>query len=110
MSVSIAAAQGALKEEEGKLKKLIKSLKKLVSKEFLMMLLILLLALPLALITYYLVDTYGFSDAGRKAAICKALGDKPLWLGSFVLNVVGIYSARMVAGAIKQMTGKKGDE
>ena len=101
MTVSIAKAQGALKEEEGKLKKLLKSLKKLVSTEFLWMLFALLLAIPLALVTYYFAWNYGFSDADIKEAICKVLNGKPLWLGCYVLNVVGVYFARAVKGAIQ---------
>ncbi len=106
MSVSIAKAQGALAKEEGKLKKFLKALKKFMSVEFLWILIALLLALPLTLVTWYAAWEYGFSDEEIKGAICKILNGQPLWIGCLVLNVAGVYFARAVSGAIKQLTGK----
>ena len=58
-SATIAKEKAALAQEEGKLKKLIATIKKFFAKEFLWVLFVLLLGLPIGLIITYIIETYG---------------------------------------------------
>lgn len=105
MSETIAKAQAALAKEEGKLKKMMKALKKIFAKEFLWVLLVLLISVPFAVIIEHLlclIDEISITVE----ALEDALGGYSLFMGVYVTIVVGIYFSRMVVGAIKILTKK----
>lgn len=105
MSGTLADAKATMAAEEGKLKKLLKAIKKVMAKEFLWVLLVLILAIPLAFIFMYILDEYA---SGKTVEyICEILGEIPLFMGCYLLSIAGIYFARMTNGAIKTLTEKK---
>lgn len=103
-SATLAKDKAALAKEEGKLKKLLAAIKKLFAKEFLWVLVVLLLGLPLALTITYVVETYGSEDIINM--IKKILEGKPLFIGAYAVSLAGIYFTRTVVGAIKLMANK----
>ena len=104
MSVSLAKEQAALTKDAGKLKGILVSIKKLFAKEFLWVLFILLLALPLALAINYILETY--SPEALLTIINNLLEDNSLFAGAYALSIAGIYFTRTVVGAIKTLTEK----
>ena len=102
-----------LKQDSGKLKKLYATIKKAVAKEFLWMLLVLGISIPLALILQYIIS----KDAKiLSAELAKDLNDlenilapeQPAFWVLYTITVAGIYFTRLVAGAIKtQLNDKK---
>lgn len=103
-SRTLTSQKALFVKEEGKLKKLLVAIKKLFAKEFLWVLLVLLLSLPLALIITYIIETYASEQILRM--ITEILKDKPLFMGVYLLSLVGIYFARTVVGAINLLTIK----
>lgn len=104
MSAVLEKEQAALTAAEGKLKKLLAAVKKFFSKEFLWVLLILLMGLPLALIMTYVLETYASEEV--LSALTTLLEDSPLYIGCYVTSLGGIYFTRMVVGAIKTLITK----
>jgi hypothetical protein len=104
MSVALAKKKAALIKDEGKLMKLFKVIKKLFAKEFLWILLILLLALPIALIITYVLEAYG--PEVFLITINKLLEGKPIFIVAYGVSIAGIYFSRIVLGAIKTLTNK----
>ena len=104
MNATITGDKAALMKGEGKLKKFFASIKKLFAKEFLWLLFILLLGLPLAIITYYLTETYASTKVWDN--IKKITGDNQVFIGFYMLSLIGIYFTRIVVGAIKTMIKK----
>lgn len=94
--------------EDSKWKKLFGVLKKFLAKEFLWALFSLLMALPLASVTVYLLDTYANSEI--RVAMTDLLDNKPIYTGAYVVNLAGIYFSRTVIGAIKTLTTKKAQQ
>lgn len=102
-----------LKKDSGKLKKLYATIKKAVAKEFLWILLVLGISIPLALILQYIISL----DAKiLNAKIAEDLQDleniiapnQPAFWVLYTITVAGIYFTRMVVGAIKtQLNDKK---
>ena len=105
MSEPFAKGKEALAAEEGKLKKLLKAVKKIIAKEFLWVLFILLISIPLALALKYIVETY--ASAETITAIYEVLDGITLSVGCYAVSIAGFYFARMVVGAIKTLTEKK---
>lgn len=103
-SKTLTSQKALLAKEEGKLKKLLVAIKKLFAKEFLWVLLVLLLGLPLALIITYILETYASEQILEMTT--KILKDKPLFMGAYLLSLVGIYFTRTVVGAIHLLTNK----
>jgi len=104
---TLAKQQAALAKEEGKLKKLLASVQKFLSKEFLWVILVLLLAVPLGLVMTYLFNEYATSD--QIMTVCDMISDRPLFVGFYVLNIAGIYFTRAVIGSIKTLVDKKSE-
>lgn len=104
MNPELEKEVAAFKEGEGKLKKLFASIKKLISKEFLWVLVVLLLGLPLALILTYLFETHASEE--MLVMTKKILEGNPLFIGAYMICLGGIYFTRMVVGAIKTATKK----
>lgn len=105
MSETVAKGKEALAAEEGKLKKLLKVVKKIVAKEFLWVLFILLVSIPLALAMKYIVEEYASAEV--ITAIYEVLDGNKLSVGCYAVSIAGFYFARMVVGAIKTLTEKK---
>ncbi|KJS05769.1 MAG: hypothetical protein VR77_01515 [Flavobacteriales bacterium BRH_c54] len=103
-SATIAKEKAALAQEEGKLKKLIATIKKFFAKEFLWVLFVLLLGLPIGLIITYIIETY--SSEKIMEMINKLLNGKPLFIGAYAVSLAGIYFTRTVVGAINLMANK----
>lgn len=103
MSVTIAKQQAALAKEAGKLKKLAKVVKKFLAKEFLWVLTVVVLAVPLAIILIYLAQKLpeGLVDLN------KLKEDKSMFTVFYLVSIVGIYFTRAVVGAINVLVDKK---
>lgn len=108
MSTAIAKDQAALMKAEGKLKKLFKAVKKLFAKEFLWVLFIALLALPLALILNYVLTTYVSATIVTKLEnmLKEILGDDTTFTGAYGVSVAGIYFTRTIIGSMKSLIDK----
>ena len=105
MSDAVAKGKAAMAEEEGKLKKFLKAVKKLFAKEFLWILFVALVSLPLAFALEYVILTY--VSAENIKAICNVLDGYSLFMGCYGVSIAGFYFARTVVGAIKTLTEKK---
>ncbi|TPN86220.1 hypothetical protein [Aquimarina algicola] len=97
-----------IKNEEGKFKKIWAAVKKVISKEFLWMLFVLLASIPIALILEYVIkkDAGAFAEIEEVSQIITK--EHPTFTVLYGLCVLGIYFSRMVAAAIKtQIENKK---
>ncbi len=103
MSGALAKEKEALAKEEGKLKKLLAAIKKFMAKEFLWVLFAALLAIPIAFIMTYTLETYAKDIV---TYLNEFLKGKPLFIASYVLSIAGIYFTRAVVGAIETMVKK----
>ena len=103
-SKTLMHQKGSLAKDEGKLKKGLKALKKIFAKEFLWVLFILLLGLPLALIATYIVETYASEKISN--VIARILGGKPTFIGAYIISLIGIYFTRVVVGALNSLGHK----
>jgi len=105
MSPTMSKTKAALAADEGKLKKLLKAIKKLLAKEFLWVLIILLLGIPLAFIMMYLLESLASENTIK--AMCDVLNGASLYAGCYIISLAGIYFTRMTVGAIKTLIEKK---
>ncbi len=94
-----------LETEEGKWTKLYAAIKKIIAKEFLWALVSIILALPLAAVTVYLLNNYGSKEL--YTVITGFLEEQEFYTAAYVVNLAGIYFSRMVIGAIKTLTNKE---
>lgn len=104
MKNSSANTVKSMQAEEGKLAKLAKALKKFVSKEFLWVLFVIVLALPLTLMTSYIIKKYAYEDAMKIVNIISE--GSSLFVVNLFINMAGIYLARAVAGALETLSLK----
>lgn len=93
-----------IKEEEGKLKKLLKAIKKIIAGEFLWLLFIAIISIPIALAIRYLLLTYATDEMIE--VIHKILEGNSILIGCYALSVAGIYFSRAIVGAIKTVVEK----
>ena len=105
MSVNLGKEQAALTKEVGKLKKIFDAIKKFLAKEFLWVLLALIIGLPVALVITYVINNYAPEEL--KTIVDNYLNGKPTLVGAYALSLVGIYFARTLAGVLKTLGGKK---
>ena len=105
MSDAVAKGKEALAAEEGKLKKFLEAVKKLFAKEFLWVLFVALVSLPLALALEYIIVTYVSEENIER--ICEALDGYSLFMGCYGISIVGFYFTRTIIGAIKTLTESK---
>ncbi len=89
--------------EKSKLTKLFSAIKKLLAKEFLWIVGILLLSLPLALIGNYLIAKF---TPSLLPVIGSIPGNGSSLIGSYEISVAGLYFSRAIAGSIKTMIKK----
>lgn len=104
MSGALSKRKAALAAEEGKLKKLLKLIKKIMAKEFLWVLFILLMSIPLSLILEHLISTYASCDIIEY--VYDVLEGDYLLESSYIVSVAGFYFSRTLIGAIKTLTEK----
>jgi len=104
MSGALSKRKAALAAEEGKLKKLLKLIKKIMAKEFLWVLFILLMSIPLSLILEHLITTYASCDIIEY--VYDVLEGDYLLESSYIVSVAGFYFSRTLIGAIKTLTEK----
>ena len=104
MNGTVAKEQAALKKEGGKLMKFLTMVKKFISKEFLWVLYVLLLALPLG---YVLMQLFFKLPTDIRSQIIEWLNTVPLYILTYALAIIGVYFTRMVIGAIKTLTKPK---
>ncbi len=108
------------KAEAGKLKKIAAALQKIISKEFLWMLFVLMISIPIALIGMYIIhfctDIVGEGTtivpqevAAEFEEVASIISKKhPTFMVLYGITVLGIYFSRMVIAAIKtQLANKK---
>lgn len=94
----------SMEAKEGMLMKLIKALKKLISKEFLWVLFVIVLALPLTLMTHYFIKKHAYTDAMKIVDVISK--GSSLFTVNLFLNMAGIYLVRAVAGALENLSVK----
>ena len=104
MSTTLAKEQATLAKDTGVLKKLLASIKKLFAKEFLWILFILILGLPLGLTFTFTIQK--FASAVVLDVIKEIIQTTPLFIACYLFSLVGIYFTRMVVGAIEMMVNK----
>lgn len=101
-----------LKKDAGILKKLMASIKKALAKEFLWILIILAISIPIALILQYIISL----DAkllqtelskNIKAVATELYPKQPTFRLLYTLSVTGIYFSRLVTAAIKTQLNSK---
>ncbi len=100
------------KKNAGALKKLVASIKKAVAKEFLSVLLIMAISIPLALALQYIIsadaqllEAERIKDLEEITAILTP--NQPPFRVLYALCVAGIYFSRLVTGALKTQLGSK---
>lgn len=101
---SLAEQQAALTKEKGKITKFFKSLKKFISKEFLWILIALVLGLPLAFLFFHLST---FLPAEIIKEIDTFLDTTPRFVAAYAFSLVGIYFTRSVIGSIETLIKKE---
>jgi len=105
MSAGLEKAKASVAAEEGKLKKLLKAIKKLIAKEFLWVLAVLLLSVPLSLL---LNQAYNrFATVEIKNAVAELLEGNSIDLATYVVSIAGVYFTRMTVGAIQTVIKKE---
>lgn len=104
MSTTLAEAQASLAKDDGVLKKLFTAIKKLFAKEFLWILFVLILGLPLGLLLTYIIQH--FASAAVLHVINEIIQTTPLFIACYLMSLVGIYFTRTVVGAIDVMVNK----
>ncbi|HIB47315.1 MAG TPA: hypothetical protein EYN07_07990 [Flavobacteriaceae bacterium] len=97
MSGILAKEKAALAKEEGKLTKFLKAVQKFMAKEFLWVLLAVVLAFPLAYLIDYVLQNYMYEVYGDLKIY---MNDRPVLLATYLIAIAGIYFARAVAGSI----------
>ncbi|MBD78267.1 MAG: hypothetical protein CL840_05040 [Crocinitomicaceae bacterium] len=102
---TLAKEQAALAKGQGKLKKFLAAVKKLFAKEFLWVLAILLLALPMATIFTYLLQKY--APKPIMDDILGYLKGTSLFIAAYAFSIAGIYFTRTVVGAIETLVKKE---
>ena len=104
-SSSLAAEKTKVTKELGALTKMIKAIQKFISKEFLWILLALILGIPFAFVLTWIVNTY--LPASTVKQIIDTLNGYPLFVDAYVVAIGGIYLSRMVYGALKSLGSNK---
>jgi hypothetical protein len=89
----------SLAAKEGAFAKLLAAIQKLVAKEFLWILFVVHLSIPLAFIVNYGIEHIASDDF--KNIIKNETGSSGTFLGAYIVSFAGIYFSRMVSGAIK---------
>lgn len=101
MSTIIAKEQAAFAKEEAKFKKFLAAVKKLFAKEFLWVLVVLVVAVPITVLLKIWVETYTSKEALN--AINQLFKDE-LFLGLYIITIAGIYIIRTITGSIKLLS------
>lgn len=102
MSSPFQKGGAALKSEEGKLKKVFAAIKNFFAKEFLWLLFILILAIPIAFITEYIFNNY----APKSADIKQNLNGQSIFVAAYIVSIAGCYFTRIIVGAIQTLASK----
>ncbi|MFT5780055.1 MAG: hypothetical protein ACI837_003016 [Crocinitomicaceae bacterium] len=94
--------------EPSKISEIVDFVKGLLAKEFLALLIILVIAFPLALGIGY-VMTFFFENSTTKNLVCAECVVEPKqeqlpFIFLYMIAIAGLYFARLVAGAIKTVT------
>ena len=105
MSSGLERAKASAAAEEEKFKKLLKAIKKGVAKEFLWVLAILLLSVPLSLVLKYGYDKLATIEI--KNTVTEILEGNSMALASYMVSIAGIYFTRMTMGAIQTVLKKE---
>lgn len=93
-----------LAAEEGKLMKFIKAVVKLISKEFLLLLLIVIISFPIA----YIIEFFlGKTTIKLELVIHKIYPTITAYMAIYIGACLGLYFARLVTGAILTLLKSK---
>ncbi|TNE53997.1 MAG: hypothetical protein EP338_08895 [Bacteroidetes bacterium] len=101
---TLSQEQKAFEAEEGKLMKFLKKVKKALSKEFLYLLTILLISLPLS---YFALSLFQKKAPNFVMALQKSFPGTSLYLIFLLGCGAGLYFSRMVLGAVQSATKPK---
>jgi len=103
----------SIKEESGKIKKIFATIKKVISKEFLWGLFVLIVSIPVALIMEYIISVDAHILSTKISQEIEEVSGiittkRPMFRVLYGISVVGIYFSRMVVVAVKtQLENKK---
>ncbi|WP_075342976.1 hypothetical protein [Tenacibaculum agarivorans] len=112
MKSSLSTKEKAVKDDFGKVKKVVKIIKKIMAKELLWLLFVLIISIPISLILAYVVS----SEAQiLNQQLSKDIEDvseiitfrRPAFTLIFSICVVGMYFSRTVVNAIKTLVNDK---
>ena len=101
----LADDKAKITKELGAMAKLFKAVKKFISKEFLWILLAIILGIPFAFVLTWLVNKYLSPSAITE--LTDDLNGYPLFIDAYVVAIGGIYLTRMVYGALKSLGSNK---
>lgn len=104
MSSAITQEKANLAKDAGVFKKLFAGIQKLFAKEFLWIVFVLVLGLPMGLTITYLIQNWASPKV--QSAILEIIHNKPLFIACYLFSLVGIYFTRTVIGAIEMMVNK----
>ncbi|WP_303315353.1 hypothetical protein Q4Q34_15455 [Flavivirga abyssicola] len=96
----------SIKEDSGKIKKMLAAIKKAVSKEFLWILFIMAISIPLALVVSYIISSDAHIISETVSQEIEEVSEiitnqQPLFRVVYGICALGIYFSRMVMTAIK---------
>ena len=101
---SISALQKEAEADVGKITKLLKKVKKAISKEFLMLLGSVLLGMPVSYLLYIILQQL-LGNPGMYQ-LAQLTEEVPLFMWCYAIAVAGCYFSRMVFSAIQSLTKK----
>ena len=112
MKNSLSTKEKAAKDDFGKAKKIIKVVKKAISKELLWLLFVLIISIPIALIIAYVVSSEAEILNKQLSRDLEDISEiithqRPAFTLIYTICVVGIYFSRMVVNAIKTLVNDK---
>lgn len=104
MSTAHSQEKATLEKDTGMLIKIFTAIHKLIAKEFLWIILILGLGLPMGLFFTYVIPFFASEEV--LLVLQEILKDIPLFIPCYILSLMGIYFTRTVIAAIKLLINK----
>lgn len=104
MSATLAQEKANLAKDTGMVKKFLKTIQKFFAKEFLWVLFLLILGLPMGLVVTFMIQHFASPQVFQ--VIQAIIKDTPLFIASYLFSLVGFYFTRTIIGAIEMMVNK----
>jgi hypothetical protein len=104
MSTTLTQEKANLAKDEGILKKVFAAIQKLFAKEFLWILFLLILGLPMGLILTFVIQHFASTEV--RNIIQEIIKNTPLFIACYLLSLIGFYFTRIIVGAIEMLVKK----